>query len=91
MEKKEKQIRKGVGINGSHNASMRAILRTCCPMRQDVRTPKQATLVGPGDFRRGLSVGDVLVGREDDLYYKHKGYLSYCLPESSGLGPQPCH
>lgn len=67
----KRKTRKGVGTNGSHNASMRAILRTCCPMRQDVRTQKQATLVGPGDFRRGLSEGDVLVGREDDSYCKH--------------------
>lgn len=54
MEEK-KGTRKGVGTSGSHNASMRAILRICCPIRQDVRTQERATLVRPGDSRRGLS------------------------------------
>lgn len=72
----KRKMRKGVGTSGSHNASIRAILRTCCPVRQDVKMQKGATLVRPGDFREEQSQKErCLVKREDNL--------SYCLPERS--------
>ena len=78
--RKKKGTRKGVGTSGSHNASMRAILRICCPIRQDVRTQERATLVRPGDSRRGLSQRErCSVGREEYAYRKHHGHLSYYL------------
>lgn len=81
----KRKTRKGVRTSGSHNASMRAILRTCCPVRQDVKMQKWATLVRPGDFREGQS-------QRERCLVKRENNLSYCLPErSSGLGSQPCH
>lgn len=65
------------------NASVRAISRICCPMRQDVSIQEQATLVSP---LRGLSQRErCSVGRRDDPPCKHYSYLSHCLPgKSSG-------
>ena len=60
------------------NASMRAILGICCPMRQDVSIQEQATLVSP---LRGLSQRErCSVGRKDNPHCKHYRCLSYCLP-----------
>ena len=42
------------------NASMRAILRICCPVRQDVSIQEQATLVSPP---RGRGTGVQWEGR----------------------------
>lgn len=91
MEKKG-GMRKGVGTSGSHNASMRAILRTFCPMSQDVRMQEQATLVKPECFRKGLNQKErCLVGKEGNPHCIHYR-LSYYLPERrSGLALQPCH
>ena len=55
--------RKGVGTSGSHNVSMRAILRTHCPMSQDARRQEWAALVKPGCFRKGLSQKEVFSGK----------------------------
>jgi hypothetical protein len=51
----EKGNNEGIGTSGSHKASMKAILRICYPIRQDVRMQGQATLLKPGDFKKGLS------------------------------------
>lgn len=41
----------GVGTSGSHNASIKAISRTCCPMRRDVILQGCATLMRLGKSR----------------------------------------
>lgn len=83
--------RKWVGTSGSHKASIRVTWRIRRPTRQDVKTRERATLVRPGDSRRGLSQGERCSGKDDDAYSWPYKPLSYYLPGSPGLGPQPPH